>query len=195
MVHFSGGNAKLKKDDTVTFNLPAGLTCPKAGVCKRYCYACKGNYQFPDVKTGAARNYEASLEPMFAMELHRACRKLIKRGIFRVRWHSSGDFYSQEYLDKCVAAMYCNPEIMFYAYTKSLHLDWSKALLLPNFVMIQSEGGLLDAEMKPDLPIAKIFANEEELALANARGEDWVNGSITDLVAMSGTLRIGLIKH
>jgi hypothetical protein len=91
--------------------------------------------------------------------------------------------------------MYCNPEIMFYAYTKSLHLDWSKALLLPNFVMIQSEGGLLDAEMKPDLPIAKVFANEEELALANARGEDWVNGSITDLVAMSGTLRIGLIKH
>lgn len=195
MVHFTGGNAKLRKDDIVTWNLPAGKCCPKAGICRRYCYACKGNYHYPSVELGAERNYTASLESDFAMQLHRACRALIKSGKYRIRIHSSGDFYSQEYLDKWVAAMYCSPEITFYAYTKSLHLDWSAALRLPNFMLIQSEGGLLDAEMDVRLPIARVFASEEELVLANAAGGQWVNGSITDLVAMSGTSRIGLIKH
>lgn len=189
-LHFSGGNAKLKKDNIVTFNLPAGTTCPKAGICRRYCYACKGNYVFPSVKLGAERNLEASRLDNFGLLMHKACRKLLKRGINRVRLHSSGDFYSQEYLDKWIAIMWLNPEIQFYAYTKSLHLDWSKALLLKNFQIIQSTGGLMDASIQPHLPVARLFDNEEELAAAG-----YVNGSKSDLVAMSGVMRIGLVKH
>ena len=49
-------NSKLKKTSLITgkktldFALPAISTCPMAGKCKKYCYANKGAYLWPNVK-------------------------------------------------------------------------------------------------------------------------------------------------
>jgi hypothetical protein len=188
--HFTGGNAKLKKDGIVTFNLPAGKTCPKAGICRSFCYACKGNYQYPSVAMNAEGNLVASRHRNFVAMMILECQDLLDRGLSRVRFHSSGDFYSQDYLDKWVAVMTVFPEITFYAYTKSLHLDWSEADKLPNFVRIQSEGGLMDDSIDKSKPHARVFQTAEELAAAG-----YVNGTESDLVAMRGTVKIGLVRH
>jgi len=49
-------NSKLAKDQIVSFNLPAGLTCPGAGICAKICYAKKHKFLFPSVKQAYARN-------------------------------------------------------------------------------------------------------------------------------------------
>jgi lipocalin len=43
-----------------------------------------------------------------------------------IRVHVSGDFYSQEYLDKWFMIARNNPRQIFYGYTKSLSLDYRK---------------------------------------------------------------------
>lgn len=141
-------NSKLRKDKIVAFNLPAIKTCPGAGECKRYCYARKGRYVFPVVKAAHARNYEAALKPTFVDAMDQAlCRSRAKY----VRLHTSGDFFSQAYLDMWVSIMRNHPEKRFYCYSKSLHLDWSCADALSNFARTQSVGGKYDREIRSDI--------------------------------------------
>lgn len=56
-----------------------------------------------------------------------------------VRIHESGDFYSQEYLDKWTAIAKLSPTFTFYAFTKRMKdFDFSIAKSLPNFIVIDS---------------------------------------------------------
>ena len=47
---FGTTNAKLKKQNIASFDLPQGHTCPFAGECLKFCYAGKGFYKMPSVK-------------------------------------------------------------------------------------------------------------------------------------------------
>jgi hypothetical protein len=60
------------------------------------------------------------------------------RVVRAVRIHESGDFYNQKYLDKWVEIAKRFPDIIFTAYTKSLHLDFTAAKKLKNFVLFAS---------------------------------------------------------
>jgi hypothetical protein len=122
-----------------------------------------------------------------------------KRGLKAVRIHGSGDFYSQEYLDKWISIAKINPSIRFYCYTKSLHLDWSN--LPANFVVIQSMGGNYDHLIDWKRSVARVFESEEmaqfdnDLEMAHGGNAFWQVGNADDGLAANGVKLIALIKH
>ena len=186
-------NSKLKKTSLLTgnrvfnFGIPAGLTCPQAGICAKFCYAKKGAYAWSNVKPAFKRRWEATKQDNFP-ELMRA--NILKVKATHIRIHDSGDFYNMEYLNKWLKVIESLPNVVFYAYTKSL--DLFEGLTLPvNFTVIYSQGGKLDANinMSGDRH-SRIFESLDEL---NAAG--YANASDNDLLAISCNKKIGLLKH
>ena len=183
-------NSKMKKDGIFSFGMAPLVTCPMAGDCKKYCYACKGNYRrFPKISEGLHKSFLASLEDAFSQRMIVAIT--LKKNVNLVRIHTEGDFYDQKYLDKWIEIMKALPNKQFYCYTKSLHLNWEEALKLPNFKRIQSFGGKLDNSIDAKLPHAIIFDSVKACEDAG-----YVNCSESDLVAAAqGTVKVGLVRH
>lgn len=190
-INWSFGNSKLKKDGIVSFGLPAlrsfsgFVTCPQAGACASVCYARQGMYVMPNVRATRESNLNKSQESDFVQNAIDDLGK-IKQKLIRV--HDSGDFYNQAYLDKWIAIAVACPEKVFYAYTKSLHLDFSR--LPANFRIVQSCGGKLDAMIDTTKSHSRIFATETALAIAG-----YQDGSKSDELAINGIQKIGLVYH
>jgi hypothetical protein len=110
-----------------------------------------------------------------------------------VRIHDSGDFYNNEYIEKWVNIAMLNPNVNFYAYTKSIPLF--KGRNLPkNMDVIFSFGSKKDEliDVNNDRH-ARIFNNETELLK-----EGYVNASKIDYYATkfhSENKKVGLIYH
>jgi hypothetical protein len=184
---WSFDNKKLKKTNTVSFNLPAIESCPQAGICATVCYATQGAYVYPNVKNARRFNFEQAKGPRWNFEnplIHDL--GLIKQT--SIRLHDSGDFFSQAYLNIWFKVITLFPEKQFYAYTKSLHLDFSNKP--DNFTLIQSFGGKLDHLIQLDKPHSKIFDNDASRMLA-----DYCDGNVDDSPAQRGELNIGLVYH
>jgi len=187
LLKWSFDNKKLKKTNTVSFNLPAVEACPQAGICATVCYATQGAYIYPNVKN--ARRFNFDLAKKNGEELEKKLihdLRLIKQ--ISIRLHDSGDFFNQNYLDVWHAVIRRFPEKQFYAYTKSLHLDFSGKP--HNFTLIQSFGGKLDHLIQLDKPHSKIFSSEESRIK-----ENYCDGNIDDSPAQRGELKIGLVYH
>lgn len=130
-IHLSEGNIKSKNTDNImflTWSLPSGATCPYAtDMCKKRCFA-KKNESFKNVRDSRERNLEETQKDTFIedmikhLEYHLSRPKAKNKRIF-VRIHTSGDFYSLDYLIKWVyISEYFkeNDKIFFQAYTKSM---------------------------------------------------------------------------
>ena len=127
-------NLKLKPTKEVKYliwSLPARTTCPYATKhCMKSCYACKSQTpHFPSVITSRNRHLEESKSDDFvermiftiSSHLMRPSYKAAKRIVIRV--HESGDFYSEEYLEKWleIADFFSfDKRLVFVAYTKSV---------------------------------------------------------------------------
>ena len=178
-----GGNSKLKKDGIASFSLVAGFTCPGAGECKKFCYAMRGNFLFESPMKAGLRNYLAMKNDSFIEQI---VTQILLFKVKTLRLHPAGDFHSQravELWDKI--AKRC-PWVKFYAYTKSLKLNFNSLRRNKNFTLIQSEGGKFDELIDPRFPIAKIFKDKEEMT-----SKGFKDASDSDLVALS-TNRVGL---
>lgn len=113
------GNSKISKDCLI-FNLPTSVCI--TGDCPR-CYARKSEVRFKSVLEFRNRNYEASLKDDF---VDRICGEIHRSKKILCRVHESGDFYSQEYVDKWTRIVYYNPQVKFYCYTKAFeYFDFS----------------------------------------------------------------------
>jgi sulfatase maturation enzyme AslB (radical SAM superfamily) len=134
------GNTKLPS--AYMFNLPAGKE-----ICNRTCsgcYAIKEQIRYPNVVAARNERYQAALQPDFSRRVIAELQAL-KRKPKYFRIHSSGDFFSQLYLNDWTRIATAVPEIIFYAYTKrSKDFDFSQFKSLPNTVLINSfhYGGL-----------------------------------------------------
>jgi len=180
----------LKSKGFWNYGIPAGRTCPKAGACAEFCYAKKGNYtRFPTVKKAQMKRFKHTLSSTFVDDMIKHIKA--KRTCSAIRIHDSGDFYHQSYLNKwTIIALNC-PEVKFYCYTKSLHLNWKAFDALPNTKKIQSEGGKLDEEIDYDKPHARIFNDTTALLSAG-----YVDCSVDDSIAANpDTIRVGLVVH
>jgi hypothetical protein len=182
---WSFNNSKLGKDKIISFGLPAIKTCPNALKCKAICYATQGCYTFRVVQQAKEFNYKQSKQHSFR---NKAILDLQRLKAKYIRIHDSGDFYNQKYLDSWIAISKCFPDKVFYAYTKSLHLDFSK--LPSNFKIIQSYGGKLDHLIDTTKSHAKVFTSESEMNNAG-----YINGNESDMYAVNGTIKIGLVYH
>jgi hypothetical protein len=141
------GNFKLSHTVAI-FDLPAG-DASLFGTCDRKCFKCyaisdaqKKNGR--DIQVKRFRNLELTKQPWF---IEAILSSLGKKGITACRVHSSGDFYSQAYINKWItiakraATLY--PHIDFYAYTKRIGqkgFDLNELKRQPNFTVINSLG-------------------------------------------------------
>lgn len=127
-------NMKLKKQ--FIFNIPAGKeTCGRE--CPG-CYAMKPQKFRPAVLPARQRNLASSRLSDFADNVTLELTKT-RRKIKAVRIHESGDFYSQDYVDKWANIADSNPKITFYAFTKRLSdFDFSNFMSKNNVVIIDS---------------------------------------------------------
>lgn len=166
-------NGKLENSSVYTyaFNLPAIETCPGAGICKEYCFAASEQKRYPAAYTHRQHSQSLSRTEEFVetigMELGMLRRLHAKRGTaFAVRIHASGDFYSNRYAMRWLLIADQNPDVQFYAYTKSVSI-WrllKRFRTLPkNLCIIYSLGGLEDNRI--DLANdrhARIFQSEQD---------------------------------
>lgn len=113
-IYSNGNNAKIGNNVSI-LNLPPVKTCTNCATCAGSCYA-RFRYQYPNVQKRWDRNWEMTKSEAF-VELSTVELKYKATPI--VRFHESGDFYSEEYIDKCFELALVNPQIKFYGYTKN----------------------------------------------------------------------------
>lgn len=190
----SDGNAKLKADGIVSFNLLPIVHCPMAGACKAYCYATVGQQAFKSGVLRRARAFLATQQADFVPRMVVEVSKAVKKGAKAVRVHDSGDFYSYEYLLSWFKIAKAHPDVRFYAYTKMIALvkmAYKNGLVPANFRLIQSLGGIADNKIDSTLPHSRIFASHDDLLAAG-----YADASESDAPAAFGeSPLIGLVIH
>ena len=126
------GNQKISRQ-VALFDLPAKHTCLNHAHCWRTCYAYK-QQQYWHLAEIRNTRYQATLLPEFVERMV----ELIKKKPY-CRPHTSGDFYSQEYVDKWITIMEACPNTQFFGFTKVKNiLNFSSMNALPNVNMISS---------------------------------------------------------
>ena len=163
LLNFQHGNAKLGRDIAI-LSLPAGHTCPFAKECrssvnpdtgkisdgrdtKFRCYATTAEAMFPNIRKSRWNNLallRAAGSPIgMASLIERSLAG--KKKIKFVRFHQSGDFYSQAYFDAWLMVAKYHPEFTFYGYTKALPFWVARLNDIPaNFKIVASRGGSHD---------------------------------------------------
>ena len=184
LLKMSKQNKKLKK--TLIFDLPSGKTCPKANECLAFvvmnakgktelkegknsifrCFAASQENQYPNVYK--ARKYNLDLIKKTLNDkngfyktyelINASIQKHITKNIDKVRIHSSGDFFSGEYLRSWFAVARLNPQLRFYCYSKSLHLFGTNISIPENFFLTASMGGKMDRLILAGYPQFKRYA-------------------------------------
>jgi hypothetical protein len=173
LLKFSTGNAKLGK--RLIFSLPAGYTCPAAGVCKTFadrvtgqitdlpqlngtdaddyrCFAAMSETR-PNVRDARWYNWDLLKETMYTTNNQvGAMTGLIELSIAAqaeldlCRVHESGDFWTELYMRAWLNAARNHSNRKFYAYTKSLGMWLNLKNEIPsNFYLTASVGGTLDS--------------------------------------------------
>lgn len=188
-------NKKMKKASVVTYNfsLPAVKTCPGAGACaygqadvsglsaaerlavadrEAFCFAYLEEKRYPSARAYRERMLALATGGRFVETVNAELAALLAKRSLRgkqiaIRVHASGDFFSPQYLLDWFNVAEQNPNVLFYAYTKSV---WFKRLAHKkpaNFVLIYSLGGsadhLIDTENDRH---SRIFATVEEAIAA-----------------------------
>lgn len=128
-------------------------TCPLAGECTKYCYAAKGGFiQFPKSSLGMSRiinylmNDNEGFKKQMIREINEEIAKKNKQGKqVVIRWHSSGDFFSEKYIQLAYDIANKTPNALHYAYTKNVPLVKKMEKYRPdNFILNFSFGGKKD---------------------------------------------------
>lgn len=171
MLKFAPANAKLKKLQQIvggkvyTFSLLAGHTCPMANECHSRVEKVNGVSKIVDGKNTVYRCFAASLEVIFprvyASDKHntdmiKSCGNNVDKMVDMIqsslpkkaryiRIHVSGDMMTLNYFKAWVTIAKKNPNIGFYAYTKSIGM-WVKLMdsIPDNMILTASRGGIQD---------------------------------------------------
>jgi hypothetical protein len=146
-----------------TFSLPAGWSCPGADSCKarvgrkgglvdgpnvRFrCYAASDEQQYPPTRAQRWRNFDLLKKHLNDPD---AMADLISRSLptnaNTIRIHVSGDFFNASYFLAWCKVARENPDVRFYAYTKSIRTWIDNRDAVPeNLVLTASYGGLYDS--------------------------------------------------
>ena len=176
---FQKGNAKLSKK-IYTFSLPAGHSCPFAHECQASadrttgkvtdgehqqfrCFAVSQEALYPAVRKARWHNYDLLLERKNkSKELIDLILDSLPKKANIVRVHVSGDFFNQKYFNAWMEVARQNPDVIFYAYTKSIRY-WLNAEVPENFELTSSSGGKSDDLIVLNkLKNAKVVFTEEE---------------------------------
>ena len=125
-------------------------TCPGAGACRVYCYAKKGGYvQWKASSLSQTRvlnfllndwqGFKSKVLSEISSYSSGGKKKLV------IRWHDSGDFLSQKYLQLAYDIAKETPNVTHYAYTKMVGMV-SSSQKPDNFVFNYSQGAIAPEE-------------------------------------------------
>ena len=195
-------------------------TCPQAGVCAALCYARSGRYLFGNVKKAHTRNLDRYLINREQWKADMITELQAKRfrptgvahevswpvrsdfawwqstGARSVRIHDAGDFFDDQYLRDWLEVAAATPDVVFYAYTKSVTMyRAAEALgLVPaNFVVIFSMGGRQD-ELVDRMRERTAMTTSSPLEALEAAG--CTDQEESDLMAaLLPTTRIGIVAN
>lgn len=173
-----------RKAKVYGFSLLSGHDCPFAKLCqskaimgrnlkrtiedgkdtKFRCFSAQQEAQYDDVYLHRLANHMVmhSLKDRWAMA--DAIEKAIPEDAGIIRIHIAGDFFSNEYFMAWVIVASRKPEVLFYAYTKSLQYWVRNRDYLPgNLVLTASRGGRSDQLIKKyNLREARVVFSEAE---------------------------------
>ena len=187
LVLLSKSNVKLSKDNIVSFSILPGITCVNCKV--KNCFAEKMCRIHPNVAKKWGTNLAVTQNrSLFVTRMTDELKTLKPNTIVRI--HVGGDFYSQDYLNDWLDLVQRFKGLKFYCYTKSLHLDWTRALTLSNLSVVQSEGGEYDRLIDWNRPVAKVVQKTDST-------DGMVIGNESDTIAAKakGKMIIALIQH
>jgi hypothetical protein len=179
LLKFQRGNAKLDKK-IYTFSLPAGHSCPFANNClskadkltgkltdgpntQFRCFAASAEAVYPNVRLARWHNFDL-LKKLNSNESKDLILASLPKKANIVRIHVSGDFFNEAYFLAWLQVAKAKPEVLFYAYTKSL-VYWVNYIkdIPGNLVLNASEGGKLDAQISEHgLKFAKVVYSPEQ---------------------------------
>ena len=179
LLKFQQGNAKLGKN-IFTFSLPAGHACPFANEClskadkltgkltdgpntQFRCFAASAEAVYPNVRIARWHNFDL-LKKLNSNESKDLILASLPKKANIVRIHVSGDFFNEAYFLAWLQVVKARPEVLFYAYTKSL-IYWVNYIkeIPGNLVLNASEGGKLDAQISEHgLKFAKVVYSPEQ---------------------------------
>ena len=163
LLNFQHGNAKLGRNIAI-LSLPAGHTCPFAKDCRSSvgkldgkvkdgphtqfrCYATTAEAMFPNIRKSRWNNLELIKQAGTVIGMASLIERSLagKKKIKLVRFHQSGDFFSQVYFDAWLTVAKWHPEFTFYGYTKALPYLVARLNDIPtNFKIVASRGGSHD---------------------------------------------------
>lgn len=157
---FSYENAKLK--GTYTFSLPSGWTCPGACKCLAKadratgkltngpeqvyrCFSASQEAVYPVVRDIRWHNFDRLKEAGNMASMVALILESLPTDAQVIRIHVAGDFFSQSYFDAWLEVARQRPEVIFYAYTKSVNFWADRQLFVSdNFKLNASMGGRFD---------------------------------------------------
>ncbi len=188
------------------FNLPAGHSCPYANECltkadrgtgklehghnqKFKCYAAVAE-RFPNVRKVRWENFD-TLKTMTKDEIVEAIVAVFPKGATHVRIHGGGDFFSQQYFEAWLEVCRLFPDVMFWAFTKSVAFWARKAGEIPkNLTMQASIGGKNDDQAKQlGFKFAQVFESKQDAEKSGLPIDT------DDTLAMSGSQSFALIDN
>jgi predicted RNA-binding Zn-ribbon protein involved in translation (DUF1610 family) len=180
------------------------LVCKKAKACVEGCYARHGNYvNLPDPVKKAHLCLDFTTDPNFVSTIVWELKNdWGKRKHYKTRrWcrlHTSGEFYSVEYLASWLQIARLCPDWKFWVYTKmvSMFNGLGEGVIPKNFIVVFSEGGKEDARIdtKHDR-FSRIFPRGTVMGKGLAKG--FADCTVDDSVAIvrRGARKIGLRMH
>jgi hypothetical protein len=185
-IHISDSNSKLLADGIVAFDIMPDASCPGAqGMpCLGNCYFMKGqSFHLPanmeNTKNNTAASAREDFAPRMIEELHN--QKKVHGNLKHVRVHSGGDMYHQDYVNDWEKIAKAHPDLGFYIYTKSHHLNLDGLEALPNFTINRSAGSRFDKKLPEGKARVDIAPNREAFETLLRHG--WLDASESDLAA------------
>ena len=167
-----------------SFDLLSGYSCPFAEKCfskvketagKRSiqdgpktefrCFSASQEATFPSTYDKRKRNFDA-LRGLHLNDMIHELNSSLPKNAAIIRIHVAGDFFSPDYMFAWINVAMMHPDVLFYAYTKSLSywLRYNKYISqLDNFVLTASRGGRQDDMIdQHNLREAKVVFSEAE---------------------------------
>lgn len=172
-LQFSKNNRKLNElakelgyhnSQVVSFDLPAGHTCPMASEClsksdkitgkitdgksmKFRCYAASIEARYTNVRKAHWNNFEV-IRKLSAVEIADLILSQLPKNVKVMRIHASGDFFNIAYFTAWGIVALARPDITFFGYTKLL--KYVSAPKPSNFKLVYSYGGKQDLNLKTE---------------------------------------------
>lgn len=142
----SGHTCPYAKDCfSAAVETPAGIRIKDGKDTQFRCFSASQEVVFPAVYASRKHNAQALRACQTSLEMGKLIFDSLPKDVGIVRCHVAGDFMSQQHFDAWLSVAMLRPDILFYAYTKSLPYWVNRIGMIPdNLILTASRGGRKD---------------------------------------------------